>query len=76
MPPRQPRPLRTEPKQMDWAGLQRFYELLETIPVDDPHQRASVRETVLQFRDFVQKAPEPVPPELRALLDRLVERTA
>jgi hypothetical protein len=61
---------------MDWAGMLKFYELLETIPVDDPHQRASVRETVLQFREFLQEVPEPAPPELCVILDRLVERTA
>ena len=72
VPPRPARPSRDEPKQLDWAGMQRFYEFLETFPVDDPQQRAVVRETVLQFREFLEKVPEPAPPELRELVHRLV----
>lgn len=56
--------------------MQRFYEVLSTFPIDDPQQRASVREAVLQFREFMDRVPQPAPQQLRELIDRLVDRTA
>ncbi|MCC7002585.1 MAG: hypothetical protein IT357_10560 [Gemmatimonadaceae bacterium] len=50
--------------------------MLESVPLHDPAQRASVRQATLEYRDFVQRAPESAPTAVREIIDRLLERTA
>ncbi len=76
VPKRERRVPRAEPERLDWEGLLRFYQLLETTPISDPEQRSAVREAALQFQSFMDRVPEPAPAELRLLIARLIERTA
>lgn len=74
---KQPRRRDGEGEGIEWDGLLRFYEFMEKqTKLSDPEQRAFARNAALQFRDFMDKARDAPPAELRKVIDRIIENTA